>query len=143
MRASMLEVGKSIVSWPQLGGAATLNGCAVAYCVRAIVCGQPLIDNRALVSLDQILSPVEYSPAEQEARSRSAREFALMLDAVDAALREFCPTGALVAGHSVGGWAALRLAANRHPAIRKVVAVDAMGFTDFFPPRYSAFAWRA
>ena len=67
---------------------------------------------------------------------------ALMLDAVDAALREFCPTGALVAGHSVGGWAALRLAADRHPAIRKVVAVDAMGFTDFVPPRYWALAWR-
>jgi molybdopterin/thiamine biosynthesis adenylyltransferase len=79
MRASMLEVGKSIVSWPQLGGAALLNGCAVAYCVRAVVCGQPVTMDRALISLDKILSQAESSLAEQEADAQEAREFAKAL----------------------------------------------------------------
>jgi molybdopterin/thiamine biosynthesis adenylyltransferase len=34
MQQSLLEMGKTIVSWPQLGGAALVNGAAVAYCVR-------------------------------------------------------------------------------------------------------------
>ena len=54
---SFLEMGKSIVSWPQLGGAAMINGAAVAYCVRKILNKQPLQHNRALISLDEKLDP--------------------------------------------------------------------------------------
>jgi molybdopterin/thiamine biosynthesis adenylyltransferase len=57
MQESLLEIGKSIVSWPQLGGAALLNGCAIAYCVRKILNNQPLINRRAYISLDEILDP--------------------------------------------------------------------------------------
>ncbi len=57
MLASLAEMGKTIVSWPQLGGAAMLNGAAVAYCVRKIICGEPLESNRALISLDEKLIP--------------------------------------------------------------------------------------
>src|SRR5258708_14595767 len=41
MQQSLLQIGKTIVSWPQLGGAALMNGSAVAYCVRKILNGQP------------------------------------------------------------------------------------------------------
>lgn len=55
MQESLLEIGKSLVSWPQLGGTALLNGAAVAYCVRRILNDQKLEDNRSIISLDEKL----------------------------------------------------------------------------------------
>ena len=75
MQASLLEMGKTIVSWPQLGGAALINGAAVAYCVRRIICGQELEPNRALVSLDAVLIPSHNSPTEISKRSKIADSF--------------------------------------------------------------------
>jgi hypothetical protein len=75
MQASLLEMGKTIVSWPQLGGAALLNGAAVAYCVRKIVCGQEIEPNRALVSLDEKLIPSHNTPAEIQKRETIAESF--------------------------------------------------------------------
>lgn len=57
MKRSLKEMGKTLVSWPQLGGAALLNGSAVAYCARKILCHQPIENNRAFISLDEKLSP--------------------------------------------------------------------------------------
>lgn len=76
MRASLMQIGRTIVSWPQLGGAALLNGSAVAYCVRSIVCGHPLENNRALISLDDQLAPAVNTPEETEKRRQEAAEFA-------------------------------------------------------------------
>ncbi len=73
MQQSLLEMGKTVVSWPQLGGAALLNGSAVAYCVRKILTGQPLESNRALVSLDEKLTP-DYNSAEQVARRQTVAD---------------------------------------------------------------------
>ncbi|PIR83303.1 hypothetical protein COU19_01035 [Candidatus Kaiserbacteria bacterium CG10_big_fil_rev_8_21_14_0_10_56_12] len=81
MQQSLGEMGKTIVSWPQLGGAALINGAAVAYCVRKILNGQPLESNRALVSLDEKLLE-GYNDAREVARRRDmtkdfARKFGL------------------------------------------------------------------
>lgn len=78
MQASLLEMGKTIVSWPQLGGAAWINGAAVAYCVRKIVNSQPLENDRALVSLDEKLIPEYYSPAAVQERKDIADSFKKM-----------------------------------------------------------------
>lgn len=67
MQQSLTQMGKTIVSWPQLGGAALVNGAAVAYCVRKILNGQPLEANRALISLDEKLVP-DYNSVEAIAR---------------------------------------------------------------------------
>ena len=75
VRESMPEIGKTIVSWPQLGGAAILNGSAVAYCVRKILNNQPIENNRALVSLDEKLIPNYSSPQEKRKRTQSAEKF--------------------------------------------------------------------
>ena len=80
MQESLPEMGKTIVSWPQLGGAALLNGSAVAYCVRKILAGQPLERNRALVSLDEKLDPAFNSQAEQINRQESTDVFRKMLN---------------------------------------------------------------
>lgn len=75
MRASLLEMGKTIVSWPQLGGAALLNGAAVAYCVRKILNNEPLEGNRALAVMDELLIPGYNSPAQKKKRAKTAAEF--------------------------------------------------------------------
>jgi hypothetical protein len=78
MQQSLVEMGKTIVSWPQLGGAAILNGPAVAYCVRKILNEQPLENNRALVSLDALFTPGYNSPEQKENRATIAERFKKM-----------------------------------------------------------------
>jgi hypothetical protein len=73
MQESLFEIGKTIVSWPQLGGAALLNGVAMAYCVRKILTGQPVENNRAFISLDEMLDPA-YQTAESKEKRRAATE---------------------------------------------------------------------
>lgn len=53
MRQSFEEIGKTIVSRPQLGGAALLTGAAVAYVLRKIIAGEPVTFNRAVISFDE------------------------------------------------------------------------------------------
>ena len=78
MQESLLAMGKTIVSWPQLGGAAWINGAAVAYCIRKIVTGQPLEDNRAIISVDEKLLPDYHSDAAREKRENTAESFRKM-----------------------------------------------------------------
>ncbi len=75
MQQSLMEMGKTIVSWPQLGGAALINGAAVAYCVRKILNSQPLEKNRALVYLDEKLIPTWNEPTEIKKRAAIADGF--------------------------------------------------------------------
>ena len=78
MRSSLLEMGKTIVSWPQLGGAAQLNGSAVAYAVRKIINAQPLEYRRALISLDERLVPKYDSVRARKKRKQNSDEFRRM-----------------------------------------------------------------
>jgi hypothetical protein len=78
MQQSLLEMGKTIVSWPQLGGAALINGAAVAYCIRKILTGQPLELNRSLIQLDEKLIPTYNQPEEVEKRKNIADGFRKM-----------------------------------------------------------------
>lgn len=54
MRKSLGEIGKSIVSWPQLGGTAMLNGGAAAYVIRQIIYGENTQNGRIMIPLDTI-----------------------------------------------------------------------------------------
>ncbi len=78
MQQSLLEMGKTIVSWPQLGGAALLNGAAVAYVVRKILNGQPVESNRALIVMDQWLDPTYSTPEQIERRNKVTEGFRKM-----------------------------------------------------------------
>ncbi len=80
MQQSLLEMGKTIVSWPQLGGAALLNGSAVAYCVRKILNNESIESNRALVSLDEKLIPNYNSPEEIKKRREISDNFKQMFN---------------------------------------------------------------
>ncbi|MDP3685808.1 MAG: ThiF family adenylyltransferase [bacterium] len=75
MQESLLEIGKTIPTWPQLGGAAVLNGVGVAVTIRKILTGQPVTDRRALLSLPAALVPNYDSPEQREQRSQNTQEF--------------------------------------------------------------------
>ncbi|OGZ96399.1 MAG: hypothetical protein A2679_00055 [Candidatus Sungbacteria bacterium RIFCSPHIGHO2_01_FULL_54_26] len=82
MQESLAEIGKTIVTWPQLGGSALLNACALAYCSRKILTGQPLVSNRAIISLDEKLEPSYDSKPRRKKRVAVARRFAKKIDEV-------------------------------------------------------------
>lgn len=55
MYESLIEVGKTLPSWPQLGSAAALSGISIAFVIKKILLGQKVKDGRTLVSLDEKL----------------------------------------------------------------------------------------
>lgn len=79
MQSSLLEMGKTIVSWPQLGGAALLNGLGIAYCARKIAIGEPLNTGRVLLSLDEKFNAEYNSPESMLRRDQISKAFAKQL----------------------------------------------------------------
>lgn len=79
MQESLLEIGKTIPTWPQLGGAALLNGVAVAVAVRKILTGQPVTDRRAILSLSSQLIPDYDTPEQLEQRRQATQTFVAKL----------------------------------------------------------------
>lgn len=75
MQESLMEMGKTVVSWPQLGNTALINGSIVAYVVRRIVNDQPVLDDRAIISLDEKLIPNWESEEEKKKRDNTAEYF--------------------------------------------------------------------
>lgn len=68
---------------------------------------------------------------------------AIIVQALRDALEALVPQGAVVVGHSLGAWAALKLASEKHAAIRAMVAVSPVGFTDQIPPKFKPLAIRS
>lgn len=66
MFQSLTEVGKTLPSWPQLGGAAALSGITLAYVIRKILLGEKLRTGRSLISLDEKLDLEQESNSHQE-----------------------------------------------------------------------------
>lgn len=65
MYESLGEVGKSLPSWPQLGGAAALSGVSLAYVARKIILGEKVQKGRVLISLDEKLNLATTDPEHQ------------------------------------------------------------------------------
>ena len=76
MYQSLGEVGKTLPSWPQLGGAAALSGITLAYVVKKIVLGHKLKTGRVLVSLDEKLD-LEHL---DESHQADLQKFQTMMD---------------------------------------------------------------
>jgi hypothetical protein len=55
MYESLMEVGKTLPSWPQLGSAAALSGISIAFVIKKILLGQKVQEGQTLVSLDEKL----------------------------------------------------------------------------------------
>lgn len=75
MQDSLLEVGKTIYSWPQMGNAATLAGVALSYVVKRIVLKEPLASGKEEINLDAIFQS-DYNVSEvAEARNKKIDNF--------------------------------------------------------------------
>lgn len=89
MQQSLLEIGKSIPTWPQLGTAATLNGALVAAAARRILTGQPLEENRVNASLLAMMEPGYLDETEVRRRAEATEKFGKEFDArIDAFLAQ-------------------------------------------------------
>ncbi|HEY7035164.1 MAG TPA: Rv1355c family protein, partial [Thermomicrobiales bacterium] len=54
--ASMLEIGETITTWPQLGSDVALGGAAITAAVRRLALGQPLPSGRRYLDMEQALT---------------------------------------------------------------------------------------
>lgn len=63
MADSLLEVGKTLYSWPQLGDAATLCGVGVAYLVRRLANGEKITEGKMELNIESVFDP-EYNTEE-------------------------------------------------------------------------------
>jgi molybdopterin/thiamine biosynthesis adenylyltransferase len=75
MQQSVLEVGRSLYSWPQLGTAATLCGATLSYLARQIILGAKVRSGRYEVRLDAIFEPDYGSVKQRRARQRDTTRF--------------------------------------------------------------------
>ena len=75
MQASLLEVGKTLYSWPQLGDAATLSGVAVSYIVKRLALGENLKTGKLEINLDSIFDPNYNSTYAQKQRETDRKGF--------------------------------------------------------------------
>lgn len=75
MQKSLLQVGKTIYSWPQLGDAAMLSGVTIAYLVRRLANNQPLNSGQYEVNLDAIFDPTYYQPKMVTKRKKELKNF--------------------------------------------------------------------
>lgn len=73
MYQSLGEVGKTLPSWPQLGGAAALSGVSLTYVIRKIILGEKVRSGRHLISLDEKLDLEKHTDAYQEQIARFRR----------------------------------------------------------------------
>jgi hypothetical protein len=80
MLQSLLAVGKTVVSWPQLGATALLNSAVVAYCVRKIALGEPLPSCRTVISLDEKFVPNYHTEEEKQKRETIFANFRKILE---------------------------------------------------------------
>jgi len=73
MQQSILEVGKTLYSWPQLGDAATMCGPVIAYIVRRLALGEKVFSGKFDVSLDAIFDPDYHTPEAKAKREADIR----------------------------------------------------------------------
>ena len=75
MKRSFLEVGNTLYSWPQLGGAAMLSGAAIAFLIKKIAFGENLESGKYDVNLDRIFNKSYDSTKSRQRRKTETKEF--------------------------------------------------------------------
>ncbi|PIR97486.1 MAG: hypothetical protein COT91_01185 [Candidatus Doudnabacteria bacterium CG10_big_fil_rev_8_21_14_0_10_41_10] len=83
MQDSLLEVGKTLYSWPQLGLAATLSGVAVAYVAKKILLNERIRDGKLEINLDSIFDPEYNFPDKIKYRQQKIQNFHKQIGMVD------------------------------------------------------------
>lgn len=76
MKASLLEVGQSITSWPQLASGVFLGGASVSHVARKLLIGEKVKSGRYYVDLDELI-PVETETFEIPAQITTQSDYHL------------------------------------------------------------------
>jgi len=78
LRASMLEIGQSIKTWPQLAADVTLGGAIICDVTRRLLLGEPIVSGRYFLDLSDVgtrpSSLAQDIPPAIEARAPAARD---------------------------------------------------------------------
>lgn len=69
MLTSLLEIGKSIDTWPQLGSTATIAGGIVATTIKRVLLGERVLSGRYVFSMDAFLGNVPTASARRRNRA--------------------------------------------------------------------------
>lgn len=75
MMASLLQLGKTLYTWPQLGNAASMAGSLMSYVVRQIVLGGPVLQGKIVVSSERLFTPGDRLRRLQNRHNRVREEF--------------------------------------------------------------------
>lgn len=76
MQESLMEIGTSLYTWPQLGNAAFMAGSVLSYVARRILLGYPVTQGKVVIQPDRFFVPgYSDAPAVKE-RARRAAAFA-------------------------------------------------------------------
>lgn len=75
MMSSLLQVGRELYSWPQLGDAATLSGVAIAYILKRLALGESVREEKCEISLDALIDPSYRAPDATSARAAARAAF--------------------------------------------------------------------
>jgi len=79
MTESVLEVGRTLYSWPQLATAASLSGAVLAYIVRKIILKERIKDGRIEISLDATFSyPEDYRKELKKRKELNKKFFSIL-----------------------------------------------------------------
>ncbi|HSI21009.1 MAG TPA: ThiF family adenylyltransferase [Verrucomicrobiae bacterium] len=79
---SLMQVGQTLPSWPQLGNAAILSGAATSYTARRILTGEEMPSGRYTVHFDRDIDPSFNSSKATAERQRLTDEFDLGFDLI-------------------------------------------------------------
>lgn len=79
MQGSLMELGKTLYSWPQLGNAAFLAGCVLAYSAKRIILGEEIQSGKYMISIDALLDPNFHTSKERQKRQESTKNLKKML----------------------------------------------------------------
>lgn len=75
MKDSLLELGKSLYTWPQLGNAAFMAGSVLSYVARRILTGTPVNEGKIIVSPEALFIPDFSGSAASRERKRKTDIF--------------------------------------------------------------------
>jgi hypothetical protein len=74
MLDSLLDLGDSLATWPQLGGTAAMAGGVITTVIKKIVLGEKVKSGRYFVSLDRLLETDYNSPKRVANRNKKVKE---------------------------------------------------------------------
>jgi len=74
MLDSLLSIGKSLATWPQLGATATIAGGIVITTVKKIILGEKVLSGRYYISLDDILVSDFNNPNRRQIREEKIKQ---------------------------------------------------------------------